>query len=84
MITNAFRLQPIPQESSGGFADLIVAIIMGAIFVAIYFLPTIISIIRKHRNMTPIFILNIFLGWTFFGWVAALVWSVFKEKPKGQ
>jgi hypothetical protein len=80
MITNAFRLQP--QETPGGIEDVIIFIIMWFIFVAIYLLPTIVSVIRKHRNMTAIFILNVLLGWTFFGWVVALIWSVFKEKPK--
>jgi hypothetical protein len=41
----------------------------------VYFLPTIIAIKRVHNNSVPILILNIFLGWTFLGWVLALVWS---------
>ena len=41
----------------------------------IYFLPYIISFKRNHRNRTSIFILNLFLGWTFIGWVASLVWA---------
>ena len=50
----------------------------GIIFVVllfIYFIPTIIAGFRKHRNAGAIFVLNILLGWTFLGWVAALVWS---------
>ena len=42
---------------------------------ALYFLPTIVAILRDHRNAAAILILNLFLGWTFLGWVAALVWS---------
>lgn len=41
----------------------------------IYFLPTIVAMKRGHRNGPAILILNLFLGWTFLGWVAALVWS---------
>jgi len=30
---------------------------------------------RSHHNAATIFLLNLFLGWTFLGWVIALVWS---------
>jgi hypothetical protein len=39
----------------------------------IYFLPTIIG--YSKNNVLAIFILNLFLGWTFIGWVIALVWA---------
>lgn len=49
----------------------------------IYFLPGIIATSRHHKNSTGVFILNLFLGWTFLGWVVALVWSVAaKEETK--
>lgn len=41
----------------------------------IYFFPTMVCLLRKHNNKIPIFIVNIILGWTFIGWVVALVWS---------
>ncbi len=41
-----------------------------------YFVPSIIAFARKHSNAVPILLLNIFLGWTFLGWIAALVWSL--------
>lgn len=41
-----------------------------------YFLPSFIAFSRNHRNKVGILVLNIFLGWTFLGWVAALVWSL--------
>lgn len=45
---------------------------------AIYFLPTIIAVAGRRRNTFAIFLLNLLLGWTFIGWVVALVWSVKK------
>ena len=42
----------------------------------IYFIPALIANHRKHPQMVPILLLDIFLGWTLVGWVAALVWSV--------
>ncbi|MEY5098743.1 MAG: hypothetical protein RJA36_1462 [Pseudomonadota bacterium] len=41
----------------------------------IYFLPSIVARLRDHRQMPAIFLLNLFLGWTGLGWIAALVWS---------
>ena len=42
----------------------------------LYFFPAMIAKARKHPNTAAIFVLNIFLGWTFIGWVVALVWAV--------
>jgi hypothetical protein len=41
----------------------------------LYLLPSVIAAARKHHQATAIFILNLFLGWTFLGWVCSLVWS---------
>jgi hypothetical protein len=43
---------------------------------AVYFVPTIIALARRARNSLAIVLINIFAGWTFLGWVAALVWSI--------
>ena len=31
------------------------------------------------KNITAIFVLNIFFGWTLIGWVACLVWAFLKD-----
>jgi biotin transporter BioY len=49
-------------------------------FLIVYFLPALIASQRKHTNKTPIFLTNLFLGWTLIGWVAALVWSTTAQK----
>jgi hypothetical protein len=41
----------------------------------VYFLPTIIGAIRKKKNLTAIFLVNLFLGWSIVGWIVALVWA---------
>jgi hypothetical protein len=46
------------------------------IFFSFYFLPSIIAGVRSHRNLAAILILNLFLGWTFIGWVVSLIWAV--------
>ncbi len=50
-----------------------VVLIVGIL--GIYFLPSIVAYRRQHHNTMAIFILDLFLGWTFLGWVIALVWS---------
>jgi hypothetical protein len=47
---------------------------------AIYFTPSIIAKWIEHRQTLAIFILNLFLGWTYVGWVVALVWAVTKDR----
>jgi hypothetical protein len=47
-----------------------------ALLTLAYFIPTFVASARRHSNWSSIFVLNIFLGWTFIGWVVALVWSV--------
>ena len=41
----------------------------------LYFLPSIIANARKNSNSTAITLLNLFLGWTVIGWIAALIWA---------
>ena len=51
------------------------------IALAFYFLPTIIASSRNLHCRTGIAMLNLFLGWTFFGWVVALIWAVTAPAP---
>ena len=46
-----------------------------------YFLPSIIALIRSKRDLLSIFLLNFFLGWTMIGWIIALVWAAKTEVP---
>ncbi len=41
----------------------------------VYFLPALVAKSRNHPNAEAIRILNLCLGWTFLGWVIALVWA---------
>lgn len=43
---------------------------------ALYFLPAIIAAARQTHNATAILLLNLFLGWTFIGWVVTLVMAI--------
>ena len=56
-------------------------ILLILIILPLYFLPYIIG--RKKTFAKQLFILNLFLGCTFIGWVIALVWA-FKNETTGQ
>jgi hypothetical protein len=45
------------------------------LMIAIYFLPLMIAAGRNHHQTFAIFVLNLLLGWTLLGWIAALIWS---------
>jgi hypothetical protein len=47
-----------------------------------YFLPAMIASKRNHPNAPGILLLDLFLGWTFIGWLAALIWSVSAIREK--
>ncbi len=41
----------------------------------IWFLPSLIALVRGHHNLGAIFLTNLLFGWTGIGWAIALVWS---------
>ena len=47
-------------------------VILGLAFTMI---PIVVANVRNHKNTMAIVILSLFLGWTFVGWVIALVWA---------
>jgi nucleoside permease NupC len=59
--------------------EILQAIIGLAVFFGIYFIPALTAGYLNHRQFTGILVLNVLLGWTFIGWVAALIWAVLKD-----
>lgn len=51
--------------------------------VLVYFLPSWIAMGRGHHNGLAICVLNLLGGWTFIGWLAALVWALTATPPPG-
>jgi len=75
----AIILVKYPGESAATTIDVIaaiatVALVFGA-FTFGYLFPYFVARVRHHHNAEAIGILNLFLGWTFLGWVLALVWA---------
>ena len=45
-------------------------------WIALYWLPTLIAIVRQTHSALGVAMLNFFLGWTVIGWILALVWAL--------
>lgn len=58
-----------------GLLGAVLGLLGAVVLVIVYFGPTIIARRRKHQQKTAITVLNIFGGWTFLGWLVALVWA---------
>lgn len=66
-------------DSGSGFPAGGVVLLILLLFV--YFIPSLVAGSRKVRNGGAIFVLNLLLGWTFVGWVVALVWACANDAP---
>jgi hypothetical protein len=52
---------------------LIIVGLLGTLGIFIYFLPSIVASSRDLPHANFVFVVNVFLGWSFFGWVIAMV-----------
>ena len=64
-----------------GAGEPFVGVLCSAAVIA-YCSPMIFAYIGEKRNADAIAIINIFLGWTFFGWVLAAAMTAWKEGKK--
>ena len=46
----------------------------------LYFVPTIVAVMRHVPNTGSVFVINLLLGWSFIGWVVALAMAV-RSRP---
>lgn len=63
-----------PHAAQGAVGAFVLVVLIG-IAILVYFLPTIVASNRKHPSVGGITALNVLLGWTAIGWIAALIWS---------
>jgi len=54
-------------------------LLLGPLFLAAYFIPFFIATGRKHQFSTAIGLINLLLGWTGIGWLAAIIWAVNRD-----
>jgi hypothetical protein len=76
---SGFYAKKIRRIAMDGSSMMILLVIVGII---VYFIPTVVAIARQRINKGAIFCMNLFLGWSFIGWVVALIWAV-KEPENG-
>jgi hypothetical protein len=63
-------------NDAGGALAVIVPLLIG-----LYFLPTICAVVRKVPNVGSVVVINVFLGWTFIGWVVSLAMAFRSANP---
>jgi hypothetical protein len=63
------------MEAIGGLFVVIICI-------GLYFIPFIVASAKMSPRAPAIGALNLFLGWTFLGWVVALVWAMAEAERK--
>ena len=72
-------------NGTSAIPSIIIAILIGgSIALTLYFIPTIVAFKRRHLNRVPILLLDLFLGWSFIGWIIALIWSTTQNTEKNQ
>lgn len=71
-------------QIQGSIDRFIIGIIGAIVFVGIgssvYLLPSFIAGMRNSSHYTTILLINLFGGWTGFGWLAVLIWAIV-ERP---
>jgi hypothetical protein len=70
---------PIYEYAAQSAGPTILIFILMAL--AIYFLPSIIALIKRNRR-TKVILFNLFLGWTFVMWIISLVWACKRAEEK--
>lgn len=71
-----YLLAPQPPDSIEMLFVAVAVLVATAAAAAVYLLPTIIAYRKQKGNRAAILALNIFLGWTFLGWLIALIWAL--------
>lgn len=75
-VAAALVLPPLLTDDAGNFWEGMLGLAFMLALGLLYFVPTIIAIKRKHKSTGGIVALNLLAGWTFIGWLIALVWSL--------
>lgn len=62
--------------------NVIVQVVGAVLALALYFLPAILADRRKRHDLLTLALFNACVGWTGFGWLLALYWSLQPNPPK--
>ncbi|HCC03589.1 MAG TPA: superinfection immunity protein [Clostridiales bacterium] len=64
------------------FIAIFIVISIVLILITLYFIPSIIAIKKRHKDLSKILMINTFLGWTIVGWIISLVIVINKQKKE--
>ena len=81
MATSLALAQDTTTSGSGVAVRIVTGILLGT---AMYCVPSIIALLRKHPQKGAIIALNILVGWTFVGWIIAFVWALTNQAQPTQ
>jgi hypothetical protein len=70
---------PAPEKRESAAWRFFRAFVATAAVLLGYFLPSLIAGTRRHPHGNAIFLVNLLLGWTLLGWLAALIWSAVRR-----
>ena len=59
--------------------EIVVAIVIFAIIVLVYFLPALLAG-KQHPHRMALFLINLFFGWTLVVWVGCLAWALIQGR----
>jgi len=62
--------------------NVVVQAIAAVLALGLYFLPAVLADRRKRQDVLTLALFNACLGWTVFGWLLALYWSLQPNPPK--
>jgi len=80
----AFGFGPFFGPTIGHVLFIAALIFFVAALLLGYFLPSVLAGHFHHPRRDTIVALNLFLGWTLFGWIGALAWASWAERPKSE
>jgi len=62
--------------------DTVYGLLLALVLLALWLAPIIIASQRHHRQIGPIVVVTVLLGWTGIGWIVALAWSLSGGTPQ--
>ena len=73
----ATTLTPEEEKTAEAIGAFLLFIVGSVLFIMfwLWLLPGIIASKRRHPNAGSIWLVTIFLGWSMFGWIGALIWA---------
>jgi hypothetical protein len=75
-----YPVGPLTDQKLNNQAETILGWVLAVLTLG-YFLPWAIAATRGKSNSLTIFLVNLLLGWTLIGWIAALVMACMAHRP---